>query len=206
MEINVPYDFYTEYINNLDFKTHFNERIKTIKNRYSISKNMPKEKFIQDYFVEVFSWSVLTRKVLNIIYSQIKYHNLYGVIDPCCGNGFHTYLLRTITKLNTYTVDIQNEQNSWSPILEKEGRQFLKELPIFEHQTNALILSWIDYDLLTLELLKLYKGTMVISIGNYDKLSPNYINEIKKTFNMSYKIILNMPWGLIEKIEIYIRK
>ncbi len=47
---------------------------------------------------------------------------------------------------------------------------------------------------------------MVISIGNYDKLSPNYISEIKKTYNMSHQIILNMPWDLTEKIEIYIRK
>jgi hypothetical protein len=203
--VDISYDFYKEYLTNLDFKNKLNTRIEAIEKRYSI-KNKSLEIFLEDYFVEVFSWSILTKSVLNFIYLQIKEQGLQGVIDPCCGNGFHTYLFGAIMKLNTYTVDIQDEEDSWTSIVEKEGRQFLKELSQLEHENNALILSWIDYESLTIDLLNLYKGNMIISIGNYDKLSPNYISELKKQFNMSYRFILNMPWGLTEKIEIYIKK
>ena len=82
----------------------------------------------------------------------------------------------------------------------------MKELATIDHLSNALILSWIDYESLTIDLLNFYKGEMIISIGNYDKLSPKYVEQLKNSFNMSKQIILHMPWGLSEKIEIYIRK
>ena len=205
MQVDVSYNFYQAYLNNLNFKKKFDERTLEIKKRYSLNKNMSLDILIQNYFVEIFSWSILTKEVLDLISSIILNHNITGVIDPCCGNGFHTYLFNLFSNLNTFTVDIQDEPNSWIPITEKEGRQFLSELSSHHHKSNALILSWIDYESLTLDLLNLYKGNMVISIGNYDKLSPNYISEINKKYQMIERIILNMPWGLTEKIEIYIK-
>ena len=206
IDVGVSYNFYEEYIDNLNFKTKLNERTLELKKRYLIDKNMPLNRFIQNYFVEVFSWSILTKDVLSLITNVILNNNLTGVIDPCCGNGFHTYLFNCISKINTFTADIQNEPFSWIPITEKEGREFLTELPELNHKSHALILSWIDYESLTIDLLNLYKGNMIISIGNYDKLSPNYISEINRSFDMIQRIILNMPWDLTEKIEIYIRK
>ena len=205
LKVNVSYDFYKNYINENNFSNILEKRITDIKNKYFI-KNKSDNDIIKDYFVEIFSWSVLTPEALSLLYKYIQQYKFNSIIDPCCGNAFHTYLFKTILNLNIYSVDIQNELNSWSEINEIDGRSFLKNLSDKKHTQNILLLSWIDYESLTIELLDLYKGNMVISIGNYDKLSPNYIKQLNKKFQLIDTIILNMEWGLTEKIEVYIRK
>jgi hypothetical protein len=212
LKINVTYDFYNDYINNRNsinnsnksFSDILTKRINDVKHKYFI-KNKSDNDIIKDYFVEIFSWSVLTPQVLSILDKHIKNYNFNSIIDPCCGNAFHTYLFKTILDLNVYSVDIQDEPNSWTEINEVEGRTFMKSLSNEQHSKNILLLSWIDYESLTIELLDLYRGNMVISIGNYDGLSPNYIKQLNKKFKLIDTIILYMPWDLNEKIEIYIK-
>ena len=131
--------------------------------------------------------------------------NINQVIDPCAGNSFHTYVIQNYLKMNVITVDIQDETYSWTPITEKDGRLALQELSVEEHQNTALLLSWIDYESLTIELLELYQGKMVISVGNYAGKSPNYLKKLKDKYKLQKEIVLRMPWGLEEKIEIYLR-
>ena len=96
MEINIEYNFYQEYLNNSSFKNQFEKRIVDLKNRYLI-KNLTNQELIKEYFVEIFSWSVLTKKVLDTIVSEIKTIKLTGVIDPCCGMHFiHSYLTQLL--------------------------------------------------------------------------------------------------------------
>ena len=202
--IGVSYDFYKKYLeNNKDFDTKLKKRTKMIISKYFVDKSLSETDVIKNYFVEIFCWSVIPFDLLSIIIKEITKLNLEGVIDPCCGNGFHTYLFESFSDLKSYTVDIQDEENSWNKINEIDGRDFLKNLDVSVHKKNVLILSWIDYESLTIELLNLYKGNMVISIGNYDKLSPNYISLLNKKFNLTHRFVLEMPWGLTEKIEIY---
>ena len=77
--------------------------------------------------------------------------------------NFHTYLLRRFLQLETHSVDIQGEPMAWTDVTEMDGRLFLETLGDDEHQRNALLLSWIDYDSLAGELLNRYRGSMVIS-------------------------------------------
>jgi hypothetical protein len=125
-------------------------------------------------------------------------------LDPCAGNGFHTYLFKTYSNLKTISVDIQKEEDAWNDIIECDGVQFLKNYD--KHFETVLLLSWIDYEELCLKLLDNFKGYMIISIGNYEEKCPNY----KKILNCNYVLLeliyLIMPWGLEEKIEIYKRK
>ena len=101
--------------------------------------------------------------------------------------------------LKTYAIDIQDEPYSWVPILEKDGRDFLKSLEHKQHLNNALLLSWIDYETLTIELLNLYQGNIIISVGNYEVLSPNYLKLLKSKYNLLEEFILKMPWNETEK-------
>ena len=204
--IEVSYNFYDDYRNYNKFDENLKNRIQAIRNRYSINNNILDKDFIKEYFVEIFSWSVFPKLILDNVDYYLKEFNISGVIDPCCGNAFHTYLFSNILKLNTFTVDIQDERNSWMIIHEEDGRKFLKSLDNIEHKINALLLSWIDYESLTIDLLNLYKGNMVISLGNYEKLSPNYLKLLNNKFKRVYQIILKMPWGLTEKVEIYTKK
>ena len=204
--IEVSYNFYQDYSEYYGFNDNLKSRIQAIRNRYSINNNILDEDFIKEYFVEIFSWSVFPKILLENIDFYLKEYNISGIIDPCCGNAFHTYLFSNILKLNTYTVDIQNENNSWITIHEEDGRIFLKSLNNKEHKLNALLLSWIDYESLTIELLNLYKGNVIISLGNYDKLSQNYLKLLNDKFKKIYQITLKMPWGLNENVELYIKK
>lgn len=66
---------------------------------------------------------------------------------------------------------------------------------------KALLLSWIDYESLAIELLDNYKGSMVISLENYEAKLPNYIKNLNKNFKLIVRIILKMPWNLEEKYK-----
>jgi len=203
MEYQVNNNFYHDY-SIVDFNDKLNVRIKNIQNTYKI-KNDDIDHLLSEYFVEIFSWSVFTKDILYHLEKHITSCNLSGVIDPCCGNAFHTYLLQTELQLNTYSVDIQDEPFAWTEITEMDGRTFLKNLNPIEHQQNALLLSWVDYESLNIELLNLYQGKLVISVGNYYQTTPGYIDKIQQNYHLINTYILKMPWNLTERIEIYLR-
>ena len=94
-------------------------------------------------------------------------------------------------------------------VIEQDGVEYIKNMNELEHQRGALILSWIDGDKLACELLNSYEGNIIISIGNYDNLThscPNYLSGLNRDYDLQKRIILKMPWGLEEKIEIYLKK
>ena len=67
----------------------------------------------------------------------------------------------------------------------------------------------ISLNKLASKLLNSYEGNIIISIGNYDNLThscPNYLSELNINYDLQKRIILKMPWGLEEKIEIYLKK
>ena len=193
--IKIEYNFYNDYKNkDPNFEIIMNKRIIDIENKYCL-KNIS----LEENFVEIFSWSVIPYNTLQNIYDIIK-EKCHTVLDPCSGNGFHTYLFDNFTDLKTLTIDIQYEKNSWSNMIEKEGILALKEIK--NHNNICLLLSWVDYEELGIKLLENFKGKIVISIGNYEEKSPNYLNYLYKHFKIIETYILSMPWGLTEKIEI----
>jgi hypothetical protein len=203
MECIVDYNFYKDFHNYI-FDRKLKNRIKYFQNRYDI-KTQSLDSLIKNHFVEIFCWSVIPLNILNMLNEIIKSNKITGVIDPCCGNAFHTYLFDNVLGLNTYSVDIQDEPHSWKNIIEEDGRLFIKNLSMEEHTKNLLLLSCIDNDSLTTDLLDLYEGNLVISLGNYNKLSPNYIKKLRKSFKLIKKVILKMPWNIKENLEVYLR-
>ena len=203
MECLVDYNFYKDYQNYI-FDRKLKNRIKYFQKRYSIKKQSL-DSTIKNHFVEIFCSTVIPLNILNVLNEIIKSNEITGVIDPCCGNAFHTYLFGNVLGLNTFSVDIQDEPHSWKNIIEEDGRLFMKNLSLKEHTNNLLLLSWVDYDSLTTELLDLYKGNLVISLGNYDKLSPNYLRKLNESFKLIKKVVLKMPWDLSENLEVYLR-
>ena len=177
-------------------------RISNLIKKYNLI-HMSRDTLLKEYFVEIFSWSVFTPSILDIIQEYLVKYNIKTVIDPCAGNAFHTYLIKNYLHLNVMTIDIQDEPSSWTSILEKEGRLALTELSSEEHLNSALLLSWIDYESLTIDLLELYQGNLVISVGNYEGKSPVYLQKLKEKYRLQKQIVLQMPWGLEEKIEIF---
>ena len=198
----VNYNFFEEY-QSPDFTKKLNERKKYIKDRYGVKDD---SLLLKEYFVEIFSWSVLPKNILNLIGNELNKNNINLIIDPCCGNAFHNYLFKEYLGKEVITVDIQDEPHSWIPIIEKEGLKFMEELNNNTFENSALLLSWIDYTSLTINLVKKYKGNFIISIGNYENVSSDYLIFLKKDYEIIKSFILEMPWGLTEKIEIYIKK
>jgi hypothetical protein len=208
IEYDISYDFYKEYTDSsIKFKEKLDERINTIKKRieYYSPVLFDKNNFIKEYFVEIFSWSVLSKKVLNDIFYLIK-DECSTIVDPCCGNGFHTYLFENFTTMKTHTFDIQDEINSWNNLIIKNGIEAIEEIE--NHDKLGLLLSWIDYDDLCIQLMEKYKGNIVISLGNYyeHKNDCKYLKKLEEEYNIIYKALLNMPWGNYERLEIYKRK
>jgi len=199
----IDYDFYKFYSNNNIFLDIFKTRIEYIKNKYSLT--MDDNEVIKEYFVEIFSWSVIPHELLFNIATFLKENKIQYIIDPSCGNAFHTFLFDTFCNINTLSCDIQKEEHAWIETIEQDGREFIDELNKTTYCERALILSWIDGEQLAKELLDKFTGNIIISIGNY-VINTDYIDHLKHHFKLKQHIILNMPWGLTEKIEIYIKK
>lgn len=203
MEVTIPYNFYEPYLTNNNFSQKFDVRLKDISQRYNVQKlNLTKQEIIKEYFVEIFSWSVFDKTVLTKLNSYFI-NNITTILDPCCGNAFHTFLLKEFLGLDVRSIDIQDEPNSWDPIIETDGVKYLEEYPINKQVDIALLLSWVDYEELNMKLLDRFFGPIVVSLGNYEKLSPNYLKKINENYKLVERIILKMPWELDEKIEIY---
>ena len=201
--IPVKYDFYQEYIGHNHFKEKFGKRIEYIKDKYAL--DLADNDIIKNYFVEIFSWCVIPRELLFTIREYLKVVNVNYLLDPCCGNAFHTFLFDTFTGINTLSCDNQKEPETWLDITEKDGMKFLDELNEREHEKGALILSWIESECeeLALELLKKFYGEIIISIGNYKVTSPRYYKYLNNYYECKKRFVLEMPWGINENIEIY---
>ena len=203
----IDYNFYNEYLTNNNFKEKFNIRLNEIKKRWNLK--LEEVELVQEYFVEIFSWTVIPKDILLSIHNNIKNKNsnIEGIIDPCCGNSFHSYLFTEFCDLKSISIDIQNEPNSWIDIIENDAIEYLKDVDNSKIDNYILILSWIDYEELGLKLLDLYKGNIVLSIGNYYQHKCfKYLNKLQTDYNLIQKIKIEMPWGLDEYIELYFRK
>ena len=204
MLVSITENFYQPFLQLPKFSEKLDTRISNLRKKYHLD-SLNTDEIRKEYFVEIFSWSVFTPDILDILKNYLNQFNIQRVIDTCAGNAFHTYLIHNYLGIDVITVDIQDEPSSWTPITEKDGRLALKELAPTEHQNSALLLSWIDYESLTIELLELYQGKLVISVGNYEGNSLQYLAKLKEKYNLQKRIMLQMPWGLEEKIEIYSR-
>ena len=151
MESHINYDFYLPYLKNTNFNRKFNYRMNQIKNQYSLK--LSNNEIIKEYFVEVFSWSVFTEDILKLIETVLKEQNINLIIDPSCGSAFHGFLLQEFCKFKTVNLDLQDESYSWLPIIQGDGRHYLKNLNSEQHSSSALLLSWIDYQDLCLDFL-----------------------------------------------------
>jgi hypothetical protein len=198
-------DFYNDYIYNKKFVEIFNLRKSYIKKKFIL--NNSDEEMIKEYFVEIFSWTVLDNFLLNDIYDTIQtYLKDICIIDPCSGNSFHTFLFNNFLNIPVITIDIQPEENAWIETIEYDGLEYIKNME--EHNKKILLLSWIDYTNYELpyNLLTNFKGKVIISIGNYREINcQKYIDELKINYKLVKEYYCNMPWGFTEEIKIYIR-
>ena len=207
--VKVDYNFYKEYIISNTFQEKLSERKKHIRSLYNFKDD--DDKLIQEYFVEIFSWTVIPLNILEEINSILSLYDKsilkekkHTIFDPCSGNSFHTFLFNEFCKRDVITVDIQPERNSWIHTYEKDGLNFLKGLK--DHSNLVLLLSWIDYDELTYKLTKNFRGNIIISIGNYENISLKYLKELHKNFKKIKSWDFKMPWFHEERVKIYIRK
>ena len=199
-------NFYNDYIDNELFVKKFNIRKSYIKKKYNL--NLTDNELIKDYFVEIFSWTAMDKFIIKDIYNTISnYISDIEIIDPCSGNSFHTFLFHTFMEVPVITIDIQPEENSWIETIENDGLNYIKNMKNSENK--VLLLSWIDftkYDL-AYNLLKNFKGDIVISVGNYiEDNSKNYVDELNNNFVLIKEYNCTMPWEYEEGIKIYKKK
>ena len=76
------------------------------------------------------------------------------------------------------------------------------------HKEFALWLSWIDLtdQDLSYNLLKSFKGSVVISVGNYREVnSKKYLDLLNNEYKLVVQYFCEMPWNLVEEIKVFIR-
>ena len=75
-----------------------------------------------------------------------------------------------------------------------------------DNENKVLLLSWIDYTKydLSYNLLKSFKGQIVISVGNYrENNSKKYLDELSNNYILIKEYYCQMPWKYEEEIKIY---
>ena len=138
----INYKFYNDYIDNQLFLDKFNIRKSYLKKKYNL--NLTDEELITEYFVEIFSWTVMDKFIIKDIYTTINnYLTDMVIVDPCSGNSFHTFLFNTFMEIPVVTIDIQPEENSWVETIEDDGLNYIINMEYNENK--VLLLSWIDY-------------------------------------------------------------
>ena len=131
-----------------------------------------------------------------------SYVNNYTLIDPCLEIVFK-FLFYEFCNRNVITIDIQVEELAWINTIECDGLKYIQN-NINNFEDKVLLLAWVDYDDLTVQLLKSYKGLIVISVGNYDITnSKKYLHYLNLNYNLIKHYELKMPWNSIEHIRIY---
>ena len=141
-DVIIKYNFYNDYIYDNDFLEIFNNRKKYIKSKYNFK--LDDDELIKEYFVEIFSWTVINKYTLNDINTYINKFVPNGtIIDPCSGNSFHTFLFNKFLNYPVITIDIQPEYNAWIHTIEDDGLDYIKKME--NHNDKILLLSWIDY-------------------------------------------------------------
>jgi hypothetical protein len=205
-EYNIKYNFFKDF-DNSKFLVLLDIRMKYIKDKYKLHKLTDKE-LLEEYFVEIFSWTVMDKNILDDIKNVIgKYGNSNKtILDPCSGNSFHTFLFNNYLKMNVITIDIQPEENAWIETIEDDGLEFIKKME--NHDDKILFLSWIDYtkNELPYNLLTNFKGNMVISVGNYREIDcKKYMDELSKNYKLISEYHCKMPWDDVEEIKIFIK-
>ena len=202
----ITYQFYQDYLDDPVFSKKMTIRKQYLINKYQLK--VPDDQLIQEYFVELFSWTALDKWTLEQLDKVIeKYVPKATLIDPCSGNSFHTFLFHQFCQRPVITIDIQPELNAWINTITADGLEYLQELD--NHQDKVLILSWIDFTQFRLpyNLLTNFHGKMVISIGNYRPHNcGDYLQELQKSFRLLQFYECLMPWGLTEEIGVYLRK
>lgn len=201
--MKVDYTFYLEYMKEPAFKTIFERRLRKIQTDIA-TYYLPTQNILEEFFVEIFSWTVLPKPLLHVMDTLIaSYVPDYTLVDPCSGNSFHTFLFHHFCKREVITVDIQREEEAWIETIEGDGLSYMKD-NITSYEDKVLLLSWIDYDDLTVALLRAYTGKMVIGIGNYDKSNAKqYLEELSQHYTLVQHYVLQMPWNSSEHIRIY---
>ena len=102
--IKINYNFFEDYLDNKEFNIKFQKRLNKIKNQYQKFLNV--DNIIEDFFVEIFCWSVIPIDVLYQINGLLESYILdYLIIDPCSGNSFHTFLFKTFCNKEVITID-----------------------------------------------------------------------------------------------------
>lgn len=202
----ISYQFYQDYLDDPVFSEKMTARKQHLIQVYQLK--LSDEQLIQEYFVELFSWTALDKWTLEQLNKIIeKYVPNATLIDPCSGNSFHTFLFHQFCQRSVITIDIQPEPNAWIKTISADGLVYLRELD--NHQDKVLILSWIDFTQFRLpyNLLTSFHGKMVISIGNYRSHNcGDYLKELQQSFGLLHFYKCVMPWGLTEEIGVYLRK
>lgn len=211
---NIEYDFYKCYYRLEGFNRILHERKKyyTDKLRFLGIFNCPEKDLLNEFFVEIFSWTVMDNTILDKIKQDImdnytsKLEEL-TIVDPCSGSSFHTFLFNKYLMMPVIAVDVQPEQNAWIDTIEGDGVSYITNMK--DHSNKILFLSWIDYtkNELPYNLLINYKGNMVISVGNYRETDcKKYLDELNDKYNLVSDYNIIMPWFSFEEIKVYVRK
>ena len=132
---NLSYDFYKSYYDIKGFRTILETR-KTYfadKLRFLGIFNSPEKDLLNEFFVEIFSWTVMDKSIMDKIRHDItnnytlKLEDL-TVVDPCSGNSFHTFLFNKYLTMPVITVDIQPEENAWIDTIEGDGVSYITNM------------------------------------------------------------------------------
>ena len=100
---DLSYNFYTCYYDIEGFRLILEKRKDYIANKFRFLEifDCLEKDLLNEFFVEIFSWTVMDKPIMNKLRQDIvnnytmKLQDL-TVVDPCSGNSFHIFYLTNI--------------------------------------------------------------------------------------------------------------
>ena len=203
----VSYTFFRAYekLRRGSICLHIPHRIQVLVDKHFLAPHRSTMEYVHDYFTDIFSWSVFPEPLLYDLEYLLLYEcGITTVVDPCCGNGFHAFLFQTFTQLDAVASDIQVEEQGWVSMSALDARTAVQNIP--HPAVTALLLSWIDYQDLGMELVRTFHGQVIICVGNYEQDSPDFLRLLHAHFFVLKRYILQVPWQRQEQVHVFVRR
>jgi hypothetical protein len=211
-----------QMVNN--FKEKLDLRVQHLRDIYHLTESKwSKDKIIDENFVKIFSHCIITKDLIDDMATILYDNKIFVILDPCCGNGFHMYLFRMYTRFCVVGIDINPEPCAWVDILagvtigkpHEPAFNCLEVLPqvceMYEKKKGCtpkymcLFLSSIDKDDLALELVNMFEGNIVVSIGNPRDIFIDTYKTLDEHFEIIKEYKIKEPWNTVDNIEIFRR-
>ncbi len=164
------------------------------------------EEFIKYNYEILFGENPLPIDCVRDLEMIIRAHHSSMVMDLCCSNSYHMFMLRCITGLRTIGIDFEQGFFNWiDPYVASPF--YMLNRHYTDHSAIALYISSLPLDDAGVEIVKNYRGNLIIYNHSSKDSKCNKQTETLKLINNSYikthEFTIETDWNYTSYVQVF---